>query len=464
MAKTRTVFVCDDCAVSHGRWAGQCSSCGAWNSLKEMRVEGGNKGGGASSRPPRAVVATRQQARLLAEVDTQELARVRLPLDEVNRVLGGGVVPGGVALLGGEPGIGKSTLILQAAAMLAEQTPPVLYVSGEESAQQIKVRAERLGINASGLYLLSETNLDAILDEIDRIEPRAIVIDSIQTVHLDAVASAAGSVTQVRECGSRLARLAKARHLPVFLIGHVTKSGDLAGPRVLEHMVDIVLQLEGDRHHSYRLLRGIKNRFGSTHEVGVFEMRGRGMVEVPNPSAAFLAERLSGAPGSAVTVTLEGTRPLLVEVQALVSPTGGQGPPRRMANGIDLNRLLLLAAVLTRRLGLPLSNHDIFVNVVGGLRVGEPAIDLAVALAIVSSARGQAIDRDHVVFGEVGLSGEVRSVGHVERRLAEAAKLGFPRAVVPATGMPEDLTVRGMKARGVRTLGQAIDAVMAGKE
>ncbi len=459
MAKQRTLFVCDDCGVSSPRWAGQCGSCGAWNALKEMRVASGS---GAASRPERAVVIQRQRALPLADVTTADLDRVVLPLVEINRVLGGGVVPGGVVLLGGEPGIGKSTLILQAADMLAQRTPPVLYVSGEESPQQIKVRAERLGLSGAGLHLLSETNLDAILDEVDRLEPRALIIDSIQTVHLDSVTSAAGSVTQVRECGSRLARLAKTRHTPVFLIGHVTKSGDLAGPRVLEHMVDIVLQLEGDRHHSYRLLRGIKNRFGSTHEVGVFEMRGKGMIEVPNPSAAFLAERLSGVPGSAVTVTLEGTRPLLVEVQALVSPTGGQGPPRRMANGIDLNRLLLLAAVLTRRLGLPLGNHDIFVNVVGGLRVGEPSIDLAVALAIVSSARGQAIDAEHVVFGEVGLSGEVRSVGHVERRLAEAAKLGFPRAVVPEIGLPKDMDVRDMQARGVRTLGQAIDAVLAG--
>lgn len=463
MAKARTVFVCAECGASQSRWAGQCPSCRTWNSLREMRVEASEAKGAASQRPALAAAAP-ARALPLSEIDATAVDRLPLPIGELSRVLGGGVVPGGVVLLGGEPGIGKSTLVLQAAAAMAEAWPPILYVSGEESAQQLKVRAGRLGLESDGLYVQAETSLDAALAAFEELRPRALVVDSIQTVYLEGHDSAAGTVTQVRECASRLIRLAKSRHVPVFLIGHVTKTGNLAGPRVLEHMVDTVITLEGDRYHSYRLLRSVKNRFGSTNEVGVFEMRGDGMVEIANPSEAFLAERLTGVPGSAVTVTLEGSRPLLVEVQALVSQASGQAPPRRTANGIDPNRLLLLVAVLSKRFGLPLGGFDVFVNVVGGLRIHEPAVDLAVALAIVSSARGAAIDEGAVIFGEIGLSGELRSVGQVKRRLLEAAKLGYERALLPSTAPKRALELEALRVIGVRTLGAALDAVLPGGE
>jgi DNA repair protein RadA/Sms len=398
-------------------------------------------------------------ATALEDVSTEPVARIVLPAEEMNRVLGGGVVPGSVVLIGGEPGIGKSTLLLQASAMLARAAGPVLYVSGEESEAQIKLRARRMGIEDAPVFLLSATDVGAILAEARRLMPRALVVDSIQAVHLDNTDSAPGSVTQVRDCAARLARYAKGNNVPVFLVGHVTKAGDIAGPRMLEHMVDVVLYLEGERFHSHRLLRSVKNRFGSTHEVGVFEMRRDGLVEVANPSEAFLAERLPGVAGSAVTVTVEGTRPLLVEIQALVSPAGGQ-LPRRTANGIDPARLLLLVAVLTRRLGLRLGDQDIFVNVVGGLRVSEPAVDLAVASAVASSANGVAIASDLVIFGEIGLSGELRSVGHVERRLMESSKLGFARALAPGTALRGVADVPGLQALGARTLSGGLEIAL----
>ena len=458
MARKRIVYVCGECGGEQPKWGGRCPECGAWNTLTELAVEparaaalAGARAGGAGAAPVS-----------LAEVSTAAVDRLTLGLGEWDRVLGGGVVPGSLVLIGGEPGIGKSTLILQVSALLAGRGGPVLYVSGEESAQQVKLRAERMGIPGDHLYLPAETRLDDVLDTVARLGPRALVVDSIQTVFLDDVPSAAGTVSQVRECTARLLRLAKGTaHMPVFLVGHVTKAGDLAGPRVLEHMVDVVLYLEGDRYHSYRILRSVKNRFGSTHEIGVFEMAGRGLVEVANPSEAFLAERLAGVPGSAVTVTMEGSRPLLVEIQALVSPTG-LPVPRRTANGLDVNRLILLTAVLGKRLGVALGGQDVFVNVVGGLRLTEPAIDLAVALAIVSSARGLALADDLAIVGEIGLSGELRSVGHVERRLTEAAKLGFRRAVVPTTSLRRLPEVRGLRVIGARTIGQAWDVAAGG--
>ncbi|MBK6768999.1 MAG: DNA repair protein RadA [Ardenticatenales bacterium] len=458
MAKAKIVYVCSECGASQPRWAGQCDACRAWNTLREMRAPDGDRRG-----PVRGPLEP-SHALPLSAIDADAAGRLVLPIGELNRLLGGGIVPGSVILLGGEPGIGKSTLVLQAAALLAEVAGPVLYVSGEESAQQLKLRAERLGLTGDRLYVLSETNLDAVLSEIDRLSPGAVVVDSIQTVYVPEVTSTAGSVTQVRESAAKLMRVAKALSLPMILIGHVTKSGDLAGPRVLEHMVDVVLQLEGDRYHSYRLLRSVKNRFGSTNDVGVFEMRGEGMVEIPNPSEVFLAERLAGAPGSCVTVTMEGTRPLLVEVQALVSQVQGQVPPRRMANGIDTNRLLLLVAVLAKRFGMPLGNADVFVNVVGGMHINEPALDLAVALAIVSSGRGAPVADDLVILGEIGLSGELRSVGQIERRLAEAAKFGYKRALVPKGALGRKLETGGLKAIGARTLGEALDAGVGGRE
>jgi DNA repair protein RadA/Sms len=397
----------------------------------------------------------------LAEVESDEFDRLDVPLVEFSRVLGGGIVPGSLVLIGGDPGIGKSTLLLQVSAMLAERSGKVLYVSGEESAQQIKMRARRLNLLPPDLYVLTETNLHAILNHLDELRPMAMVVDSIQTVYLDELSSAAGSVSQVRECAAMLMRAAKARGTPIFLVGHVTKAGSIAGPRVLEHIVDTVLYLEGDRFHSYRLLRSVKNRFGATSEVGVFEMKNEGLVEVANPSAAFLEERLPNAAGSTIAVTMEGTRPILVEVQALSSTTSF-GLPRRTANGVDFNRLLLLAAVLSKRVGLRLSDQDVFVNVVGGLRVGEPASDLAVATAIASSFRNKPVAADVVLVGEVGLSGELRSVGHVEARLNECSKLGFQRCVLPRAIQRAVADSAPLELLGARSLSEAIDMALIG--
>jgi len=372
---------------------------------------------------------------------TQELSHVvidssdRLPLpsNELNRVLGGGLVSGSLVLMGGEPGIGKSTLLLQVSASVAQSGGKVAYVSGEETLSQIRLRAERLGVSGQGLYLLAETDLNAILGQLEQLEPSLVVIDSIQAVSLPELESAAGSVGQVRECTLRLMHWAKPGAVPVLVAGHVTKDGSIAGPRVLEHIVDVVLYLEGEPFSAYRVLRGVKNRFGSTNEVGVFEMKQEGLMEVDNPSKAFLAQRPEEAVGSAVVPTLEGSRPLLVEIQALTTPTSF-GLPRRTANGVDFNRLLLITAVLTKRVGLKLGNQDIIVNVTGGLKVGEPAADLGIALAIASSARDISVDPALVAAGEVGLSGELRAVSQLERRIAEAARLGFKRCLVPKAG------------------------------
>lgn len=400
----------------------------------------------------------------LAEIGEDIEERIPLSLGEFARVLGGGVVPGSIVLIGGDPGIGKSTLLLQVALEMARGIR-VLYVSGEESERQIKMRATRLLRSIEGshssiipdeLLLVTETNLSAILEHVTRVKPRLLIVDSIQTTYLPELESSAGSVTQVRESASRLRELAKSSGLSVFLIGHVTKDGNIAGPRILEHIVDTVLYLEGDRFQSYRMLRSVKNRFGATSEVGVFEMCERGLIEVANPSEAFLAERLVNAPGSAIAVTMEGTRPILVEVQGLTSPTSF-GNPRRTPNGVDFNRLLLTVAVLTRRVGLQLGDQDVFVNVVGGLSISEPAADLAVAAAITSSVRNRPVRADAVLIGEVGLSGELRLVGQMPARLREAAKLGFKDAIVPrrlrkAEPWPQDINIIE-----VRSLRQALD-------
>lgn len=376
---------------------------------------------------------------------------------ELARVLGGGVVPGSVVLIGGDPGIGKSTLLTQMGAVFAQQVGKTLYISAEESARQIKLRAQRLNLDPADLYISSETSLDLIVQQVQQLEPHLVIVDSIQTVYLESISSAAGSVSQVRECALRLMQLAKQSGIPVFLVGHVTKEGAIAGPRVLEHIVDAVLYLEGDRFHHYRLLRGVKNRFGSTNEVGVFEMTQDGMREVANPSQAFIAERSAGSPGSMVAVMLEGTRPLLVEVQALTSYTSS-AQPRRTANGFDLNRLLMLVAVLSKRVGLTLYNQDIYVNIVGGLRIGEPAADLAVALAIASSFRNARIEPTLVCMGEVGLSGELRSVSQLDQRLGEAARLGFTQALVPIRGkLPQ---VDGLTVVAVRSLADVVTQVL----
>jgi DNA repair protein RadA/Sms len=422
-----------------------------------MQAEQVERRGGArrSSRQ-----AARQPQRLL-EVEGQGDERLKLPIGEFSRVLGGGVVPGSVVLIGGDPGIGKSTLLLQMAMQMA-QDGPALYVSGEESPQQIKARASRLaagGEMPKDLFIHSETDLEAIMEQVTALHPRLVIVDSIQTVHFSGIDSGPGSITQVRESAQRLQELAKQSGVAVFLVGHVTKEGAIAGPRVLEHIVDTVLYLEGDPFHAYRLLRSVKNRFGATSEVGVFEMDATGMREVDNPSEAFLAERIVNAPGSAIAVTMEGTRPLLVEVQGLTSPTSF-GHPRRTANGIDYSRLLLTIAVLSRRVGLRLSDQDVFVNVVGGLRVDEPAIDLAVAAAIASSVRDRALPADLALIGEVGLSGELRAVPRLPARLREAGKLGFRRVVIPESArLPEGLP-KEIKALPVRSLKAALEIVI----
>jgi DNA repair protein RadA/Sms len=456
MPKTHTQYVCQQCGRISPRPMGRCPQCGAWNSMVEEII----------APPPKAVHSSGRgltgasTPRKLTEIEGDADERLLLSIEEFARVLGGGIVPGSIVLVGGDPGIGKSTLMLQVALELAGRSL-VLYISGEESERQIKMRAVRLLKDEGGemperLLLVTETNLGSILEHIHSVRPSLVIVDSIQTTYMPELESGAGSVTQVRECASRLRELAKSSGVAVFLIGHVTKEGAIAGPRVLEHIVDTVLYLEGDRFQTYRLLRSVKNRFGATSEVGVFEMRERGMVQVTNPSEAFLAERLVNTPGSAIAVTMEGTRPILVEVQGLTSPTSF-GNPRRTPNGIDFNRLLLVTAVLARRLGLRLGDQDVFVNVVGGIQVEEPAADLAVAAAIASSMRDQPVKADTVLIGEVGLSGELRMAGQMPARLREAARLGFRTALVPKSVRKSEPWPKGIEVVEVRSLREALD-------
>ena len=401
----------------------------------------------------------RSEATLLSEIDPAADARIPVPIAEFSRVLGGGLAPGSLVLLGGEPGIGKSTLALDLSARLAREQRRVLYVSGEESARQLKMRADRLGLGARGLYLLTETDLDLIFQQISALDPTLVVLDSIQTTRVAQLESSPGLVAQVRECAIRAQALAKQSGVSILMIGHVTKDGHIAGPRILEHIVDVVLYLEGDPFGQYRLLRGVKNRFGATNEVGVFEMRGSGLVQVENPSAVFLEERVIDASGSAIAITMEGTRPLLVEIQALTSPSAS-GNPRRTPNGVDINRLLLISAVLSKRIGLKLWEQDVFANVVGGMRISEPAADLALALAIASSYYDRPLPADIAIVGEVGLSGEARRVSQLSARLSEARKIGFKRALVPrlrrdGVGLP-----KGIQIIEVRSVAEAIRAVL----
>jgi len=407
-----------------------------------------------------ASVSPRSRPRRLPEIETEGLERFPVPMEELARVLGGGLVPGSLTLVGGDPGIGKSTLLLQASALMAETTGrPVLYVSGEESARQIRMRADRLGITNDDLFVVTETDLATIDHHAQEIKPQVMVVDSIQTVTCEDLSSSAGSISQVRHAATHFRGWAKASGVAIFLVGHVTKKGSIAGPKTLEHIVDTVLYLEGERFHAYRLLRSVKNRFGATSEVGVFEMRERGLVEVANPSEMFLAERMVNAPGSAIAVTMEGTRPLLVEIQALASHTTF-GHPRRTANGVDYNRLLLISAVLSRRVGLRLFEQDVFASVVGGLQVQEPAADLAVAVAIASSVRDQPVVADMAVIGEVGLSGEVRTVSHTSSRLKEAARLGFKRCLLPKSLRGDDLPTDGIEIIPIRSVAQAVDRAL----
>jgi len=462
MPKTHTRYVCQECGRVSASYMGKCPQCGSFNSMIEevMHDEPVTKG-------PAAVrgLSGRSQPRPIGEVGGDTEDRIELPMEEFARVLGGGIVPGSIVLVGGDPGIGKSTLMLQMAVEMAARLR-VLYVSGEESERQIKMRATRLGDGAkdfpANLLLVTETNLEVILNHVNEVKPELLIVDSIQTVYLSELESSAGSVSQVRECASHLRELAKSSGISVFLIGHVTKEGAIAGPRVLEHIVDTVLYLEGDRFQAYRLLRSVKNRFGATSEVGVFEMRERGLEEVSNPSEAFLAERMINAPGSSIAVTMEGTRPILVEIQGLTSATQF-GNARRTPNGVDFNRLLLIAAVLTRRVGLKLGEQDVFVNVVGGLQIDEPAADLAIAAAIASSSKDIAVRADAVLIGEMGLAGELRMPSQMQTRLREAAKLGFktaiiPRAIRPGEGWPKDIEI--IQARSIQ---QALEVALIGQ-
>jgi DNA repair protein RadA/Sms len=455
--KTRgkTSFRCQECGYSTARWLGHCPDCDHWNSFVEEEETVSLRS--ASGIRSRALTSFSSEIVRLDDVRVAPLARSATGVPEFDRVLGGGVVPGSLVLLGGPPGIGKSTLMLQVAEGLSRSKGKGLYISGEESLEQVKDRAHRLGIKAPDLSLLSETELSKILEAVTKVSPTFCVIDSIQTTYREDMSSAPGSVGQVRECTAELLRLAKARGMAVFVLGHVTKEGDLAGPRVLEHMVDTVLYFESEREQIFRLLRSYKNRFGPTHEVGVFRMTGAGLTGVKSPSEIFLNER-TNTPGSVVVASLEGTRPLMLEVQALVSRTHF-GFPKRMVTGLDVNRALLLISVLEKRLGLHLENEDVFVNIVGGVKIKEPAIDLGVALAVASAHRNQTLDPATVWIGEVGLGGEIRSVGGLSMRLAEAAQLGFKRAVVPQTNLREserDLHSLHLDIQGIRWLSEAL--------
>jgi len=459
MKPSKSVFVCQECGAQAPKWTGRCADCGAWNSLVEERPAADNAlAGKAENRYGQFGAGS--NAKLYAEVENANAARLTTGIGEFDRVLGGGVVPGSLVLLGGEPGIGKSTLLLQAAGHFAREAGPVLYASGEESEHQIKSRGDRLGIGAAPLYLLSETCIERILEEIARLKPALVVIDSIQTVFSIKFQSAPGSIGQVREAATQFLFAAKGQNIPTVLVGHVTKDGSLAGPKVLEHVVDTVLYFEGERHHSHRVVRAVKNRFGAVSELGVFEMTGSGLRPVPNPSKLFLSERATGTPGSAVLCSVEGSRPILVEVQALVS-TSTYGNARRMAIGIDQNRLSLLLAVLEKRAGLSLAGDDVYVNIAGGMSIEEPAADLSVAAAVASSVRNRGLSPATAVFGEIGLSGEIRGIPQATLRIREAVQMGFTRIVMPAANVdPADESAGGAELVGVRTVGEALDALI----
>lgn len=455
MAKVKTKYVCQSCGHESPRWLGRCPNCGEWNSLVEE----------VAVRQPQKIIglSAGEGPQVITAITAGSEVRRGTGIDELDRVLGGGVVPGSLVLVGGDPGIGKSTLLLQAANTFAQLFGPVLYVTGEESARQVKMRADRLGALSDNLYVVAETDLTAVESYAAvSAAPVLLIIDSIQTIYNPDLQSAPGSVSQVRECTGRLLRYAKTGNVPVFIVGHVTKEGTVAGPRVLEHMVDTVLYFEGERHNTYRILRAEKNRFGSTNEIGIFEMRDSGLVQVVNPSEIFLSERPYGVPGSVVVACMEGTRPVLVEIQALVSPTSF-GPPRRMATGIDNNRLSLLLAVLEKRIGLHLQNQDAYLKVAGGIRIEEPAVDLGVVTAVASSFRDVPSDPGVCLVGEVGLSGEVRAVSRIEQRVREAQKLGFRTCVIPSRNTIRANDFSSLTLLSVDTVEDVLTAVLGGK-
>jgi DNA repair protein RadA/Sms len=454
LKKTDTIFVCQNCGHQSRKWLGKCPECGEWNSLVEERAQPVKKGSARSNFNLRQVSALP-----FTEIEPQDDVRVPSGLDEFDRVLGGGIVPGTLVLIGGDPGIGKSTLLLQVADRLSHSGTTVLYVSGEESERQIKLRGERLRVEARNVYLLPETNLENIASEIDRLKPGAVIVDSIQTVFSSLLESAPGSVSQVREVAQQFLVLAKNRDVPVFLIGHITKEGSLAGPKALEHIVDTVLYFEGERHHNHRIVRATKNRFGAANEVGVFEMTGSGLVPVANPSQMFLQERPQNVAGSIVTVCMEGTRPMLVEIQALVSGTK-YGTGRRMTQGVDQSRVALLIAMLEKRTGMQLTGDDVFVNVAGGLEVDEPAADLGLVTAIASSFKNVMIDPHTAVFGEVGLTGEVRGAMQAAVRAREAQALGFKKLVMPASNVNGLERLLGLRVVGVRSVDEALQELL----
>ncbi|MGC4378154.1 DNA repair protein RadA [Fictibacillus sp. Mic-4] len=450
MAKAKSIFMCQECGYESPKWMGRCPGCGEWNKMVEEVLKPAGPTRGLTSETKSA-----QKPQSIIEVKSEAEARIHTHYSELNRVLGGGIVPGSLILVGGDPGIGKSTLLLQTSAQLADLKLKVLYISGEESVKQTKLRADRLNIAVEDLFVLAETDLALIEKAVDELQPAVVIIDSIQTVYRSEVTSAPGSVSQVRECTGHFMRIAKTKGIAIFIVGHVTKEGSIAGPRLLEHMVDAVLYFEGERHHTFRILRAVKNRFGSTNEIGVFEMKEMGLTEVLNPSEIFLEERSKGMAGSTVVASLEGTRPMLVEIQALITPTSF-GNPRRMATGIDHNRVSLLMAVLEKRVGLLLQNQDAYLNVAGGVRLDEPAIDLAITVSVASSFRDVPTRPTDCIIGEVGLTGEVRRVSRIEQRIHEAAKLGFERAIIPDKNLGGWTVPKGIKVIGVSTVEEAL--------
>lgn len=455
MAKVKVKFVCQECGYESPKWMGKCPGCNLWNRMVE-EVERP-----VDTRVPPSLSTEASKAISISEIDTSQEPRVKTGSEEMDRVLGGGIVFGSLVLVGGDPGIGKSTLLLQTSYRLADKGLKVLYVSAEESAKQIKLRADRLQTLSPNLFILSETALDQIEIHISSIKPDFLIIDSIQTIYNPIISATPGSVGQVRECTGHLLRIAKTLGIATFIVGHVTKEGAIAGPRMLEHMVDAVLYFEGERHHTYRILRAVKNRFGSTNEIGIFEMQEEGLIEVGNPSEMFLSERSQGAPGSAVVASIEGTRPVLVEIQALVSPAAF-GNPRRNANGLDHNRVSMIMAVLEKRAGLYVGSQDAYINVVGGVRLDEPAVDLGIAMAIASSYKDTGMDPNDMFIGEIGLAGEVRGVSRIEQRVREAHKLGFTRCIIPAKSQKGWTPPAGIKVVGVDSIQQAFQNVFRG--